>query len=495
DWSSDVCSSDLDQWKIKPKSIHYTSALDDRLAHNDLKELKATILNSLHKRHFNDDRFQFALEQIIKEHESFLETKFEEKADKVLGNVSDSTASEITHIQSELADLKGIEDQLKEKYDNEIQMTLKNAYLMPASLRDLAEQFLISQQKDFKVGGLFTAKKRTEEEKENRLNKFLNTLQETIDSTVVWKLREKFNEFIHEYHLQDNELTDRVQNFTVHYTEEDLFSFMKDGAMVNGNYVLNYTNEIASNIKQKFRQESRYLWKLFTHVIKVRNEERKKQLEESLTTLEVNDNVIEEREQFDLELQDKLSQLATVYESKVDSKVESMIQIDIRQLYKTVSVDSKKAEEKVLSEQNHDKEEVTQDKQTATYHVESITELIDNVTSQLDEDESFNHLIRDLQDKKDKLTNRQLTIALFGAFSAGKSSFANAMLSNRVLPVSPNPTTAVINRIQPVDKEHDHGLVKLTFKKENDLFEDLLRVTQDFEPKAHNLAELKSWIE
>src|SRR5699024_1169547 len=44
-------------------------------------------------------------------------------------------------------------------------------------------------------------------------------------------------------------------------------------------------------------------------------------------------------------------------------------------------------------------------------------------------------------------------------------------------------------------KEHDHGLVKLTFKKENDLFEDLLRVTQDFEPKAHNLAELKSWIE
>src|SRR5699024_10205678 len=277
-------------------------------------------------------------------------------------------------------------------------------------------------------------------------------------------------------------------NFTVHYTEEDLFSFMKDGAMVNGNYVLNYTNEIASNIKQKFRQESRYIWKLLTHVIKVRNEERKKRIEERITTSEVkktvkkekdNKKVKEDHEKLDLEKQEKITQLATVYESKVDSKVESMIQNDIRQLYKTVSVDSKKAEEKVLSEQNHDKEEVTQDKQTATYHIESITELIDNVTSQLDEDESFNHLIRDLQDKKDKLTNRQLTIALFGAFSAGKSSFANAMLSNRVLPVSPNPTTAVINRIQPVDKDHDHGLVKLTFKKENDLFEDLLRITQD----------------
>ncbi|UTW70994.1 dynamin family protein [Anaerobacillus sp. HL2] len=38
-------------------------------------------------------------------------------------------------------------------------------------------------------------------------------------------------------------------------------------------------------------------------------------------------------------------------------------------------------------------------------------------------------------------------ISLFGAFSAGKSSFANAILGENVLPVSPNPTTATVSTV------------------------------------------------
>ncbi|WP_202903379.1 dynamin family protein, partial [Gorillibacterium massiliense] len=67
-------------------------------------------------------------------------------------------------------------------------------------------------------------------------------------------------------------------------------------------------------------------------------------------------------------------------------------------------------------------------------------------------------------EKAARLTASRFTIALFGAFSAGKSSLANALLGDNILPVSPNPTTAAVNRIVPPDEDHAHGSVKVTMK-------------------------------
>jgi predicted GTPase len=68
----------------------------------------------------------------------------------------------------------------------------------------------------------------------------------------------------------------------------------------------------------------------------------------------------------------------------------------------------------------------------------------------------MNRFARRLEDKK-------FTIALFGAFSAGKSSFANALLGESILPVSPNPTTAAINRILAQEPHHSHGTAVVSF--------------------------------
>ena len=72
-----------------------------------------------------------------------------------------------------------------------------------------------------------------------------------------------------------------------------------------------------------------------------------------------------------------------------------------------------------------------------------------------------------LKQKAERLENQSFTVALFGAFSAGKSSFANALLGERLLPVSPNPTTAAINKIMPIDSEHPHGTVLVKLKSSN----------------------------
>jgi hypothetical protein len=62
---------------------------------------------------------------------------------------------------------------------------------------------------------------------------------------------------------------------------------------------------------------------------------------------------------------------------------------------------------------------------------------------------------------------------LFGAFSAGKSSFANALMGVPLLPVSPNPTTAAINRIVPVATGVEGGTVVVRMKSLERLADDV----------------------
>ncbi|QGS68739.1 hypothetical protein CV093_10410 [Oceanobacillus sp. 143] len=107
---------------------------------------------------------------------------------------------------------------------------------------------------------------------------------------------------------------------------------------------------------------------------------------------------------------------------------------------------------------------------------------------------SFASLKKDLINRQNQLTNRTYSIALFGAFSAGKSSFANALLGESVLPVSPNPTTAVVNRIQPVTETSKHGDVIISLKDEASLVNDLRLITKKFSPKATTLEELLDWV-
>lgn len=73
----------------------------------------------------------------------------------------------------------------------------------------------------------------------------------------------------------------------------------------------------------------------------------------------------------------------------------------------------------------------------------------------------------------ERLEHKDFTIALFGAFSAGKSSFSNALMGEKVLPVSPNPTTAAINKIRPVDEEHLHETADVQLKTKDQLLEDI----------------------
>src|SRR5690625_2975563 len=134
------------------------------------------------------------------------------------------------------------------------------------------------------------------------------------------------------------------------------------------------------------------------------------------------------------------------------------------------------------------------DKEKRQVNVETIIDMIDQTTDALQEMPAFQSIIEEIRTKRNRLDNRELTIALFGAFSAGKSSFSNALFGEQILPVSPNPTTAVISRISPTTSKHQHGTVIITCKDDATLTEDLTYITKDLEPDAEHFHDLVDWI-
>ncbi|WNS44559.1 dynamin family protein [Paenibacillus sp. MMS20-IR301] len=81
---------------------------------------------------------------------------------------------------------------------------------------------------------------------------------------------------------------------------------------------------------------------------------------------------------------------------------------------------------------------------------------------------------RSLAARAADLAGGRFTLALFGAFSAGKSSFANALLGEEVLPVSPHPATAAVGRILAPEGGFAHRTAAVTMKQEENFWEDIL---------------------
>ncbi|WP_321284640.1 dynamin family protein [Exiguobacterium profundum] len=84
----------------------------------------------------------------------------------------------------------------------------------------------------------------------------------------------------------------------------------------------------------------------------------------------------------------------------------------------------------------------------------------------------FRSRVSTLRKKIERAKHEQYTFAIFGAFSAGKSSTLNALFGETVLPTSPNPLTASITKIVPPNGRTNRT-ASITFKSHDELEEEL----------------------
>src|SRR5699024_4828630 len=231
-------------------SIYYTSMHKPEIAHNQFDEVKQQLFDLMESWNDNAKTIERSFAQIVEEHTLFLHASYEQEKEAI-GDIPTVSDQAFDKLQNNLTRLQKEPERVHDSFQHALETSLKNAYVMPAVLRDEAELFLESQQSTFKVG-LFGSKKKTSAEIQRRTDQFLSDLNKTIKTTIQWKVRDKFQILLSNNDIHDVQLKDKVNEIKFLYTEDDLHRQIKPGAKVNGNYVLRYTHDVDTDIKQQF---------------------------------------------------------------------------------------------------------------------------------------------------------------------------------------------------------------------------------------------------
>ncbi|MFU0791088.1 dynamin family protein [Virgibacillus proomii] len=498
----DSIKQTLALWEIEPEQIFYSSLYEPNLEKNQLEDIKETLNNLLTTRKSELLSSDHTLQEVIKQHDSFLRVQYEEKLEAYrIPTEEREKLAEIKTKQIELQEMDRKEQQLKTDFQAILQQTVKNAYLMPATLRDKAAAFLESHKSDFKIG-LFGAKKKTEEERRKRTHDFLAVLQQTVEATLQWKLRDKWQQLFKANKVDDIHIRDYIQDFSIIVDQQDIIEVIKQGATVSGDYILHYTNDLAQAIKTKAKHSANTLWADIETYLQKRNQPIRTNLLGQLTELKEIQKTLNRYDQLKDELDKKQAAIRQTNDAAYSLKEAAIVLIEEALQNQHNRIKQVTQPKRIPIANNLENMPFSSDKKVTSsnetkHHANTIEMTIDSIekTMQIvDQLPGFKTLMHDLQRKKQRLKNRIYTITLFGAFSAGKSSFANALMGEGVLPVSPNPTTATINRINPVDHDHQHGTIIGKVKSHERLVDELTTITKKFSPAFSNLDDLIGWI-
>ena len=467
-------------WGVEPKGIFFTTLKQLDHPNNDFQTVKQIVNDSM-----NDWQEQLLLtaENTLKKmHDEHIDYLIEEKSQlfdeyaEILPQDDFDNRQDILEqyeklkLQTELFSFENWSDTFK---DNRKEL-LDNAAIIPADFREKLRLYLESQQPGFKVGGLFSAKKKTEEEINRRKTDLYEQYKSIVSSQIIGHLKA----------LMKQSLKD-VGALTEQYvTEIDAiefalpFSIIEDqihqGALLTGDALLNFANRVSEATKRYFIQETD-MWK------DLQEDMLNEVAQASIAPVSGKLNALTEKVtaiNHILEMDDR---------KQFAEKQMILVNKETRENANKQSYQWKKEFEKDLQEirlfdpsmlNSAKKEELTVESNAKEIAVEKVNgkEIIHAAIRTADavgKINGFEEVSTYLMKKVSRLQDQDFTIALFGAFSAGKSSFSNALLGAKVLPVSPNPTTAAINKIRPATKEHPHETADVQLKTKEQLLDDI----------------------
>ncbi|WP_282138987.1 dynamin family protein [Rossellomorea aquimaris] len=481
-------------WGVVPNGMFFTSLKAPHHPHNDLEKLESLIEEQvLKKSELIEASAESAISQLRSEHEKWYEEelgKIEEKGRNILTpeewNDKDSLLQTEKNLIETLA--RGNVKAIKEHFEEERREILKNAYLMPFETRELAKDFLESRQSDFKVGFLFS-KQKTEDEKTVRIQKFKEDINTRVESQLEWHLKTLGKHMLKEYSPSSDQRI-KWDQLSLEVDEQFLMDMIKPGAGITSDYVLQYCDDLSEELKRKARSYTNDLIEDTLNEIESASSEENSALEEDLKELQKKTAFIY---QWNTLHEEKVAQLGKLMSVKVDQRQADLVIKQWIGKWKATAKDYITApdietaqKEKTIRTREEISPKPHQDLQAS---IEQVIERLETMTSVFRRYKGFGKTADLLEGKKERLSNQSFTIALFGAFSAGKSSFANALLGKKILPVSPNPTTASINRINPVSEVGEHETAHVQIKTYDQLFQDIAHSLSYFNRSVSTLDE------
>ncbi|MCA0988180.1 dynamin family protein [Guptibacillus algicola] len=473
-------ASSFHAWGMSLESFFFISLRDRSHPNNQFEQLKVYI------------------EGLAKKTEEDKVKSVYDSAQSLVQDVTDVLPEdeEVNHahlkMQKTLASYQEKIDQIEQEFQVEASKITKGAMLMPYEVREAGRAYLESLQPGFKVGLIFRDKK-TEQEREHRYETFVEKLQSQVKTQLEWHFQQLLLNLEEEAGINKS---DDLKDYAISID----FSFLKHeaekGTGATGEAVLHYTETIASRLKSQ---------------VKVQSEQKKNelilQLEEELVTLENEEkkkfeNAIGEeraREYFELveeatEVKDRLDEILNgAYDSDA-RKIQDLFEQPEKEVVVIEPEDTpvtksiQKSEKRKAVEDLPEEPDSLPSRELTIHALHKGADTIEDLPGLGQTRDSF-------RSRADKLAYQSYTVALFGAFSAGKSSFANALIGKAVLPSSPNPTTATLNRICPVQSDRSHETADIFYKTEDELLKDIQHSLSFFGEKAFSIEDSLGIIE
>ncbi|WKB34699.1 dynamin family protein [Terrilactibacillus sp. S3-3] len=410
-------------------------------------------------------------------------------------------------LQADIASLDGLKQSWLRQTSEDIVKAIQSAILMPFDVREAAKSYVASLDPHFKIG-FFASKRKTEEERKRRLDVYLEKFQKQVQ-TMEWAVKDTIVRASRQAKVISESDLGPLYELSVDGLQKITTEPLSANIDTNGAYMLHYTDDVADKTKRKMRTQAMDIIGGLENLLCERSDERaaplRKQFAEENERYQTLQAIMVEK----LALESAYKQLDDIFAGKqpvsgAAEAVQSLAkEIEEKESSKQVLTIDEYRQKYLLpkareQEESLEKERVQDSRPKKEKTPKSDKPAEADWDQQLSQAAEILRPIDGFQDAADYLVqtaervkHKTFTIALFGAFSAGKSSFANALLGEAILPVSPNPTTAVINHIRQSTAEHPNRSTVVHMKSEQTLLDEINQSLALFDKQIAVLSELK----
>jgi len=494
-------------WGVEPKGIYFTSLKEDTHPHNDFSAVQKIVMDSMKDwQQQLLDASERTLKKLHDEHISYLE---DEKVEclhtfsQVMTEEDWLTKEDIRVAASRYSKQSSLLTSKTwiDAFESNRKSLLENATLMPYELRETLKLYLESKQDDFKMGFLFSGKK-TEQERMIRADNVMKQYNTVVQSQIVNHMKLLMKQSLKDIGLLSDSESIMIDEMTFEPSQKVIEDQIQKGALLTADSVLNFANRVADATRKWFVRETE-AWK------KAKAKEIDELPEDESVLADVKSQEYQEKvlaiDTFE-EMESKIKTYLKEQDSpsKKNTQLAAVLKEDWLLEHSLANANMQPFNESMLkNEPTKETQENTVIEQVTgnPYSIEQTIEKAQKVATTVSPIKGFEEVSGYLKKKAKRLSKQDFTIALFGAFSAGKSSFSNALMGANVLPVSPNPTTAAINKIRPVTQQHPHETADVKLKTVDQLLSDVqlsfkemgieIRSLQDAYEKAQELASSK----
>jgi small GTP-binding protein len=424
-----------------------------------------------------------SLRHVAAGHLKWSELQSEPERERLLAEAGGEEAaaqvtSEMDRLQALIGKIAGEKEVYRGQLRKELQTLLDNANITPAGLRDLAQTFLESRKPGFKAGLLFAAAK-TAAEQERRLAAFSEELNSLISASIDWHVKHLLRVEAERIGFDSERLEAELARTLAWLPDSEwLLARVKAGAVIGNEYTMTYSRDLAADVKAVYRQRVLELIDALADHAAAVGEASAAEAQAQLAALRAQAGAIRAMAAQAARADEHESRLAAAMPEAparpalpAPRAAGAGVPAASAAAAAQASDSGRGVAAAAAKREPAGRSALAGGAALAQQH--SAAARLTSAAELLAPHAALAAAAHAMRDKAKRLQDSRFTIALFGAFSAGKSSLANALIGEPVLPVSPNPTTAAINRLVPPTAEHGHGTARIVMKSRAAVEDDL----------------------